>query len=160
MLAFLNFTKYSLFRLNKELRIWSPNSLLLVSHIFFFLGACSNVCYSFQLPSSQSLIFYFRNFLPHNLDLNLPTTEEFESNRYLLYQVALEVAATCVSQTPSPQGQQTSVLTMGGSSNGSHIWSSESRGVAVPVGVSPPCVSKMLPCLCVHNLCPQSIVLL
>ena len=127
---------------------------------YFFLEVYSNVRHSFQQPSTLSFFLYFRNFLPYNLDLNLPTTKEFESNRYLLYQDVLETVARCVSQTPSPQGQQTSVLTMGDGSNGSYIWSSESRGVAVPVGVSPPCVSKMLPCLWVHNLHPQSIVLL
>lgn len=50
---------------------------------YFFLEVYNNVSYFFQLPI-QSLFLYFRNFLPDDLDLNLRTTKELESNRYLL----------------------------------------------------------------------------
>ena len=122
------------------------------------LGVYSNGWYFFQFPSLQSSFLYCGNFLPHNLDLLLPSTREFESDRDWLYRLTWKRDQACQSDT-SPQGQQTFVLKMGGGSNDSYVWSPEAKGI-ISVRASTPCVSKMLPCLCVRNLCLESIILL
>lgn len=119
--------KYSLFRVNAT----SPVSWLIPASCSarFSLEVYSNVWYC-QLPGTQSFFFYIGNVLPHNLDLNLPTT------RFALPGQFASRGQFCQSDTCTPRPAST--LVTGGAGNSSCVWSSESRGVAVPVGVSTP----------------------
>ena len=110
-------------------------------------------------PVFISFLCLVRIFLRTNFNFNqCPGWKHFKMGWWREARCTKEHSLSLGSDT-SPQGQQTFVLKMGGGSNDGCILSPEAKGI-VSVGASTPCISKMLPCLCVCNLSLESIILL